>query len=133
MKYLKKFNESNDYLNSQDFYMDLTDRLYNDIDDYFRDKKRFFPLKDQLNKTKDGKYFGSVCMAGGWADRMNDEEEEWLFNKLKYYKKNHGIDFSACGDSFGGNLIYTMENNDFPKSPHDYFNFPPNPFPGRYD
>jgi len=133
MKYLKTFNESNDYLNSEDFYMDLTDRLYNDIDDYFRDKKRFFPLKVQLNKTKDGKYFGSVCMGGGWSDRMNDEEEEWLFDKLRYYRDKWGIDFAACGDSYGGNLIYRMENSDFPKSTDDYLSFPPNPFPGRYD
>jgi hypothetical protein len=133
MRYLKRFNESN-YPQSEEFYMDLTDRLYNDIDDYFKDKKRFFPLKVQLNKTKDDKYFGSVCMASGWSDRMNNEEEDWLFDKLRYYRDKWGIDFSACGDSFGGgDLIYEMENNDWPKESHDYFNFPPNPFPGRYE
>jgi hypothetical protein len=135
MKYLKRFNESgSEYLKSEEFYMDLADRLYNDIDDYFKDKKRFFPLNVKLNRRKDGEYFGSVCMAGGWSDRMNDEEEDWLFDKLRNYSDRFGIDFSACGDSFGGgDLIYNVENNDWPKDSRDYFNFPPDPFPGRID
>lgn len=86
-----------------------------------------------MNKGKDG-YFGSVCMAGGWPARMNDEEEDWLMDKIKYYVDNYGIIFSACGDSFGGgDLIYTMQNSAFPKNTDDYFNFPPDPFPNRYD
>ena len=135
MKYLKRFNESeSEYLKSEGFYMDLADRLYNDIDDYFKDKKRFFPLNVKLNRRKDGEYFGSVCMAMGWSDRMNKEEEDWLFDKLRSYRDRFGIDFSACGDSHGGgDLIYNIENTDWPKSSYDYLNFPPNPFPGRID
>ena len=134
MKQFERVNENSDYLNSEDFYMDLTDRLYNDIDDYFRDKKRFFPLKVQLNRRKDGEYFGSVCMASGWIDRMNDEEQDWLGDKLRYYKDKFGINFSACADSWGGgDSIYKMENSDFPKHTSDYFNFPPNPFPKGLD
>jgi hypothetical protein len=135
MKYLKRFNESeSEYLKSEEFYMDLADRLYNEIDDYFKDKKRFFPLNVKLNKRNDGDYFGSVCMSMGWSERMNEEEEDWLFDKLRDYRDRFGINFSACGDSFGGgDEIYNIENSDWPKESRDYFNFPPNPFPGRND
>ena len=39
-----------------------------------------------------------------------------------------------CGDSSGGgDLIYDIQNEDFPKHSTDYFNFPPDPFPDRLD
>ena len=128
MKYLKRFNESNNYLESEDFYKDLCDRLFIDIDEYFKEKNRFFPLNIKLTKTISGKYNGSVCMAGGWYNRMNDEEQDWLEDKLKYYRQNFNIDFSLCGDSYGGNQIYNIENDNWPKNSYDYLNFPVNPF-----
>lgn len=136
MRYLKRFNESDssEYLKSEDFYKDLTDRLYLEIDDYFKEKERFFPLNIKLNRTSDGEYFGSVCMGFGWGNRMNDEEEDWLFSRLRSYRDRFGIVYSACADSFGGgDEVYNIENRDWPMSSHDYLNFPPDPFPGRYD
>lgn len=128
MKYLKTFNENNDYLKSEDFYKDLTDRLFIDIDDHFKDKKRFFPLCVRLRRDGENSYSGSVCMGLGWYNRMNDEEQEWLEDKLVYYKNKFDIIFSMCGDSFGGDEIYNIENDSWPKSSHDYMNFPPDPF-----
>ena len=136
MKHLRTFNESSfdDYVKSEEFYKNLVDRLYIDIDEHFKDKGRFFPLKIQLNKRKSGEYFGSVCMALGWTNRINDEEEDWLFDKVRVYKEKWGIHFSICGDSSGGgDLIYDIQNDDFPKHSTDYFNFPPDPFPDRLD
>jgi hypothetical protein len=132
MKHLKKFNESDtkEYLKSEEFYKDLTDKLFFEINDYFKEK-RFFPLNVKLDRRGSNVYYGSVCMAGGWSNRMNDKEEDWLFAKLKHYKNEFGIDYSACADSFASSVIYNIENDNWPKESIDYLNFPPDPFPDR--
>ena len=65
---------------------------------------------------------------------MDYNEEDWLFDKVRVYKEKWGIHFGICADSFGGgDLIYDIQNDDFPKHSTDYFNFPPDPFPDRLD
>jgi len=132
MKYLKKFNES--YDKSDEFYKDLTDSLFFEINDYFTEgKKRFFPLNVKIGKDTDGSYYGSVCMGPGWGGRMSDEEEDWLFDLLRNYRQQHGVSYDCCADSFSHKYFYERKNAAWPENTIDVINFPKNPFPERLD
>lgn len=127
-------NESSNYEKSEEFYKDLTDSIFFDINEYFVEvKKRFFPLLVKLAKNTDGSYYGSICMSGGWAGRMNDEEEDWLFDLIKHHRSTYGISYSACADSHGSRYFYERKNMAWPESSMDMMEFPEDPFPERID
>ena len=67
MKHLIKF-ESLDSTEKQyqslrddDYYRDVCDSIFLEIDYYFKDKNRFFPLCVKVSNIN-GYYFGSICM-----------------------------------------------------------------------
>lgn len=130
MKYLKRFDES--YQKSEEFYQDVVNKLYDEVDSFFKAKDRYFPLKVVLRKAESG-YGITICMGGGWVCRMNDEEQDWLENLCDNYTKRYNLLWcDMCGDSGGGRICYTIRNSQFPEDDRiDYFSMPPNPFPER--
>ena len=103
----------------------ITDSLFDEIDERFILIGRFFPLKLKLNKH----YYISICMSYGWFERMDDNDMDWMSDRMEFYKQTYGISSSMCADSFSSDIIYEIENNMFPKNTDDIINFPPNPFP----
>ena len=122
MKWLRKFNESEDYLKSEEFYKDLVDRLFIEIDEYFKERNRKIPLCIKLDKvggfycynndlTTDINYSVSICLGSGWSDAISYEEENWLNNKLNYYRVNWGLYGSLCGNSYSRSMLYFIDND----------------------
>lgn len=125
------FYESKITDNEEEFYKDLTDKIFYDINEYFiEEKKRFLPLKVLLGKNSDNSYYGSVCMGPGWSGRINDEDEDWLFDLLRSYRKEFGVSYDACADSFSHSYIYERKNKAWDDGTN-YMNIPPYAFPER--
>ena len=64
----------------------------------------------------------------GWYKRMNQEEEDWIYNLIISCKKRHKIEFSMCADSFG-NYYYDIHNSNWTNNPMEMLDWPPDPFP----
>jgi len=130
MKYLKRFNESQD---KEEFYKDLADKLFYEVNEYFVEEKgRFLPIKVMLSKNSDGNYDGSLCLGPGWSGRMNDEEEDWLFDLIRTFRDEHGINFGICADSFGVGYFYERKNMSWDEG-KNFNNLPEFPFRDRID
>ena len=132
MKYLKPYKIFEDN-NSEEFYKDLTDKIFYDVNEYFVEEKgRFMPIKVMLGKNKDNSYYGSLCLGPGWSGRMDEDEEDGLFDLVRTYRQEHGIDFGLCGDSFGHGYFYERTNNAWADG-KNFDNLPDYPFPERLD
>ena len=132
MKYLKAYKIFEDN-NSEEFYKDLTDKIFYDVNEYFVEEKgRFMPIKVMLGKNKDNSYYGSLCLGPGWSGRMDEDEEDWLFDLVRTYRQEHGIDFGLCGDSFGHGYFYERTNNAWADG-KNFDNLPDYPFPERLE
>lgn len=130
-KIISKYQSTKD----NNYYKDVCDSLFYEIDDYFKDKSRFFPLKVKLGKARsknnESYYHGSICMGTGWYERMDDKEQSWIESRIESYKDRYKIKFDMCGDSHSNMYFYEIENSSWPKSTQDMLGWPTNPFPGR--
>lgn len=125
--------ESIDVMDFDKMYKTAAEQLFIDISDEFIG--RFFPLKiilDELN----GHYNMSICLAGGWMDRINDKEEDWLDELIKnmqyQFSEYNNLYIGYMGDSYSRKrIVFQKENDAFPKNSLDYIGFPDPPYPGR--
>jgi len=89
------------------------------LDDKFRlDPSHFFPLECYY-KREGGKYNLSVCLALGWYNRLTQEEDNWLMDRLNTL--NDGILYAcSLGDTFSRDrIVFEMRNEDFPREETD--------------
>jgi hypothetical protein len=132
LRYLKKYNIK-ESVESEDHYKDLADKLFYDVNEYFVEERgRFLPIKVMLSRNSSGNYSGSLCLGPGWAGRMDDDEEDWLFDLVGSYQKEHNIYFGICANSFDSKTFYERTNNAWGDG-HDFNNLPDYPFPERLD
>jgi hypothetical protein len=132
LRYLKKYNLK-ESVESEDHYKDLADKLFYDVNEYFVEERgRFLPIKVMLSRNSSGNYSGSLCLGPGWAGRMDDDEEDWLFDLVGSYQKEHNIYFGICANSFDSKTFYERTNNAWGDG-HDFNNLPDYPFPERLE
>ena len=137
LRYLKKYNIK-ESVESEDHYKDLADKLFYDVNEYFVEERgRFLPIKVMLSKNSSalrvarlGVYDGSLCLGPGWGRRMDEDEEDWLFDLVRSYQKEHGIHFGICANSFDHNTFYERTNNAWDDG-QNFNNLPDYPFPER--
>ena len=130
LRYLKKYNIK-ESIDNEDHYKDLADKLFYEVNEYFVEEKgRFLPIKVMLSKNSSGVYNGSLCLGPGWGRRMDEDEEDWLFDLVGSYQKEHGIHFGICANSFDRNTFYERTNNAWDDG-QNFNNLPPYPFPDR--
>ncbi len=116
MKYLKKFNESIEVIDFDKMYKITAEKIYNKISKEF--KGRFFPLKVVLDELE-GHYNMSICLSGGWMDRLSENEEDWLEDLInttqEEFSEYKNIYIGYLGDTFSKKrIVFEKQNKDFP-------------------
>ncbi len=111
--------------NLDEKYSIIAEQLFYELDDKFRlDPIQFFPIR-MLLQERGGKYNLSVCLALGWYNRLTQEEDNWLMERLN--KLNDGILYvCSMGDTFSKDrIVFEMRNQDFPREDtDDYLDHP---------